>query len=235
MTIYSILVFSLVIILIIYSSYTTEGFQDTQPTIIGYFHVCQLGDWRRSFDLSMDTLKKYGLFHATKELRIGILSETGAYEDDPRFHDPKLSIVYSGTLSEYERPTLLHMRENSFKDPSDTLYYYVHTKGIKHFNTKNEPALITWINSMLHWNFELWRDAVKILETYETYGIHYGGKHYSGNFWWATAKHIQKLPATIPDYYTAPEDWVLLNKDGMYCAYNCGEAFVSPYPQDFYQ
>jgi len=205
-----------------------------QPTIIGYFHVCQMGEWRRSFDLSMDTLKRHGLLDATQELRIGVLSKDG-FEDDKRFHHPKIKIIYTGKVSDYERPTLLHMKQSSLTDPSDTKYYYLHTKGIRHFNTKNEEAIVTWIKSMLYWNFVRWRDAVSILDTHETYGCHYlTGRHYSGNFWWATAEHIQKLPDTIHEHYNGPEDWILKNDDRMYCAYNCGDDFIVPYPKDLY-
>ena len=36
--------------------------------------------------------------------------------------------------------------------------------------------------------------------------------YYSGNFWWTNKYHLTKLPDKIDTYYTAPEDWILLNK-----------------------
>jgi hypothetical protein len=233
-TVHLLILIAALLVFIYANSKLKEGFQESN--IIGYFHVCQLGEWKRSFDTSMEVLKTYGLFDATTELRIGILNESGKYEDDPRFKDPKIKIIYIGKPSEYERPTLFHMRDSSFKDPSNTLYYYLHTKGIKHFNTVKEKPLLFWLNSMLDCNFKLWKNAVKVLETHDTYGCNYNDVHYVGNFWWATAKHIQKLPATMPAYYTAPEDWVLLNKENMYCSNNCIDDgnYVVPYPRDMY-
>ena len=203
------------------------------PTnIIGYMHVCQKDKWTKSYDMLMSSIKKYGLYDKMKELRIGVVNDSGVLIPDERLNDPKIKIIYVGTNVEYERPTLLHMKHS--KDGDDTMYFYLHTKGIRHFGTKNEDAVLKWINDLLYWNIQLWRNAVFKLSKYETYGCNYKNIHYSGNFWWATKKHINKLPSTIPDYYTAPEDWILVNKDNMYCVNNCGKQFKRPYPKDFY-
>ena len=119
-------------------------------------------------------------------------------------------------------------------DKLGTLYYYLHTKGIRHFGKKYEYSVVDWIESMLYWNIELWEEAVSKLQTYETYGCHYNNLHYAGNFWWSTAEHIKKLSDQIPDYYTAPEDWILTNKENIYCANNCGDDFVMPYDPEMY-
>jgi hypothetical protein len=78
------------------------------------------------------------------------------------------------------------------------------------------------------------KKSFNTLKKYETYDCNYNKIHYSGNFWWSTIKHIKKLPNYIEDYYTAPEDWILINKDNMYCENNCNDNFKSPYPDNFY-
>ena len=45
---------------------------------------------------------------------------------------------------------------------------------------------------------------------------------YSGNFWWSRGSHISTLPSHIEDYYTAPEDWILKKKDGIFQAFSSG-------------
>jgi len=206
----------------------------SKPNIIGYIHVCQKGGWKKSFRLLMKYLKQYGLYDNVKEIRIGVINDTGILIQDEILNDEKIRIVYVGKSEEYERPTLLHMKQSSYTDDSNTLYFYLHTKGIKHFDTKFENVVVNWIEDMLYWNIQLWENAIETLRNYETYGCNYNGYHYAGNFWWANVQHLQKLPQTIPDGYTAPEDWILTNKDNLYCVHNCGDNFVDPYPQELY-
>lgn len=206
----------------------------SNKNIIGYIHVCQKGDWTKSYDIIMKYIKKYGLYENINELRIGIVNDTGNIIHDPRFDDNKIKIIYVDKSDNYERPTLLHMKKFANIDSDNTIYFYLHTKGIRHFNTKNEYVVIKWIKDMLYWNIQLWKNAVDKLDKYDTYGCNFNGTHYSGNFWWTTKQHVQKLDDIIPAYYTAPEDWIATNKDNLYCCNNCKDSFISPYPDDFY-
>lgn len=202
--------------------------------IIGYIHVCQKGQWEKSFDLLMDSIKTSKLYANTHEIRIGVVS-TSEMIDNVRFNDSKIKIIHRGKDTSYERPTLLHMKKSSSTDPKGTLYYYLHTKGIRWFQTKHEAEVVKWIKSMLTCNIINWREAVSILKQKETYGCNYNNIHYAGNFWWATRDHIRKLSDKIPKYYTAPEDWVLTNDDNLYCANNCGTTFKLPYSDNLYK
>lgn len=219
---------------IISFSYHREFFNNNSNTIIGYFHICQKENWEKSFDLIFNTIKQHGLYDAMKEIRLGIVNDHGNIINDFRFKDPKIKIIYVGKSDEYERPTLLHMKTSALDDPEKTLYFYLHTKGIRHYNTKNEEKIMKWIRDMLYWNIEQWKNAVKILQNKETYGCNYNGVHYSGNFWWASREHINKLPEKIGEKYTDPEDWILKNNDNMYCANNCSENYKPPYPDNLY-
>lgn len=229
---YVIIIILFIFIILFYNNF--DYFSDQNNNIICYFHICQKDGWKKSFDLSMDVIKKYGLYEYTKEFRVGIVNDNSILIDDIRFNDPKIKIIFVKSSNEYERPTLLHMKTSSYNDPTGTLYYYLHTKGIRHFNTSKEDIVINWINQMLHWNIEKWEHAISILKTYETYGCNYNNTHYSGNFWWTTAEHIKKLPDTIEDDYLSPENWILKNKDNMYCVHNCSENYKAMYPDGFY-
>ena len=90
--------------------------------IIGYIHVCQRGQWKRSFQLLINSIKKSGLYDQTHVIRIGIVNDTATMIDDPIFYDTKFRIVYVGKSEEYERPTLIHMRKKSEEDPEGTVY-----------------------------------------------------------------------------------------------------------------
>ncbi len=224
--------------------------------IIGYIHICQLQEsteyqkdgWKRSFDMIMDKVRSSGLYDQTTIIRLSVLSDT-PFEDDERFHDPKMTIVYKGHSSEYERPTLYHIKQQADIDPPETFYFYLHTKGIKHFGTPAEPYVIDWINLLLYWNVERWDNAIHILSyNYWTYGCNFTGIHYSGNFWWSRPNHIKRLASHIPDYYSAPEDWVTMLYYGQtvipvhgefYSVFNSGLEgmghYSNPYPASNYR
>jgi hypothetical protein len=190
-------------------------------TIIGYIHICQKGDWTRSLRMLMDSIKQSGLYQQTSVIRLGVLNDTGVLKEDEILNDSKFQIVYIGKSAEYERPTLLHMRKSAENDDAEnTMYYYLHTKGIKHFGTNLEACVVDWINCMLYWNIEEWRYAVEQLKTYATYGCMDNGHYYSGNFWWARRDHIVKLPNTIKPEYMAPETWIQTVRNNKFSAYN---------------
>ena len=104
--------------------------------IIGYIHVCQKGDWVRSLRMLTDAIRLSGLYETTHIIRIGIVNDEGKIVDNDILNDDKFEIHYFGKSSKYERPTLLHMRTKTRDDPEDTMYYYLHTKGIKQFRRK---------------------------------------------------------------------------------------------------
>lgn len=180
-------------------------------------HICQKGQWIRSLNMLVDSIKKSGLYEETTVIRLGVVNDNGGLIPNELLNDPKMHVIYVGKSSEYERPTLLHMRKYSEIDPEDTKYYYLHTKGIRHFGNLAESYVIDWINLMLYWNIEQWKLAVKQLDSSDTYGCNCHRKghdqsttdtHYSGNFWWATVQHIRRLPSVIGTRYNDPEFWI---------------------------
>jgi len=226
--------------------------KENKINIIGYIHICQKEGWKRSYDMIMEKVKESGLYDMATEIRLSVVSDDGVFQDDPRFYDTenKNKIVYKGRSEEYERPTLLLMKSQSREDEENTLYFYLHTKGLGHFGTEREPYVLDWINLMLYWNVERWKTAVSILqrEEYWTYGCNHTGIHYSGNFWWSKRSHFERLSDTIPDYYTAPEDWVTMLYWGQmtvpihrefYSVFNSGLEgmghYSNPYPDKNYR
>lgn len=181
--------------------------------IIVYIHICQIGEWTRSFHMIMDAIRESRLYNAATEFRLGVLTDKPGV-DLSLFNDPKFRIIYEGRPEEYERPTLLHMRRSAVEsDPLDTKYFYCHTKGVRWFGTPTEPFIIDWIRLLIYWNIERWVNAEDIVGKYDTYGCnYYRGKtyppHYSGNFFWTTPHHLKTLPDTIGPAYNDPEFWL---------------------------
>jgi hypothetical protein len=191
--------------------------------IFGYFHICQKDGWQKSFDIIFSQIKNSGLYDVTKEIRIGIVNDVGYVIDDIRLNDEKFKIIFCNPSSEYERPTLYHMRINADVDQGENYYWYVHSKGITYFGKDNESCIIDWINFLLYWNIVKWKLALKMLSKYDTYGCNAICKqHYSGNFWWTKSCHLKDLPVFIDEYYTAPEDYICKKNDKMFNIYSSG-------------
>lgn len=174
--------------------------------VIIYIHICQCGDWKRSFDMLWEALTESTLYNYATEIRLTILVCSIGYEDvntavlvynatveDSRFLLDKVKIIHYGYDAEYERSTLLHMRKSSCTDSENAVYLYLHTKGIRHFGTPAESSVVRWINAMLVCNVYKWEKAISLLYELkiDTYGCWFNGRHYAGNFWWASRKHIQ--------------------------------------------
>ena len=187
--------------------------------IIGYIHICQKGEWKRSFNMLINSIRQSNLYDNTSVIRIGIVNDGSSLIKDSILQDSKFQVMYLGKSTQYERPTLLHMRASANTDPADTLYYYLHTKGLRHFGKKEEPNVISWINLMLYWNIIRWKYATEILKTFSTYGCEFIGNHYSGNFWWATSSHIKLLPNRIETFYVAPEYWICKVMNKPFCSF----------------
>jgi hypothetical protein len=194
----------------------------------------------------MNKIKESGLYNNLTEIRCGILNDEGMVDNLLLFKDPKIKIIHVGYPQEYERPTLLHMR-NSIDTNKDEKYFYCHTKGIKWFGTPMEERVMDWINLLIYWNIERWRDAVKALDTHDTYGCNFWKNnidypdHYSGNFYWVTSNHLSKLNKTIEPQYHAPEFWIF-NTSQSYNYYNAystgleaGAHYENPYPAHLYK
>ena len=194
-------------------------------TII-YLHICQKGQWKRSFNMIFNKIKESGLYNNVNEIRCCILNDIGTVIDDIVLNDEKIKIIYLGHSDQYERATLLHMRNAN--DDINTKYLYCHTKGIQWFGTQLEDRVVDWINLLIYWNIERWRDVQ--LESYDTYGCNLYIKdnefplHYSGNFFWVRKTHLNKLNKTIGPEYYEPEFWLFNTTEYYTClnAYSSG-------------
>lgn len=77
---------------------------------------------------------------------------------------------------------------------------YLHTKGVSWIGRDPTYTYIKdWKNLMLYFNVEKWKDCINALnDNFETVGVNWNTEHsyphYSGNFWWAKASYIKKLP-----------------------------------------
>ena len=212
--------------------------------IIGYIHICQIGNWYTSLSMIFNKIKESGLYNIVDEIRCGILNNYLEIIECDILNDPKIKIIYIGHPYEYERPTLLHMRKSSETD-INTKYFYLHTKGLRWFGTDKEQNIVDWIKLLLYWNIENYKNAIDILNNYDTYGCNFyeddcnWPSHYSGNFFWVKNSHLKLLDQYIGHGYNDPEFWLCSKKGNFYNAYSSGLEgmghYDNPYPEYIYK
>ena len=165
------------------------------------------------------------------------IMESGLYEDvdsinlellgDPNIHFniPKANINYNGeNVHQWEFPTLYKIIEHCKNNPNDNILY-LHTKGSS--NSIKVPEF-QWIEDVrryqLYWNVTKYKDSLEWLKDYDTCGaelIFNPVRHYSQNFWWARASHINTLvdPMEYPlifDLRHQCEFWIGTNENARY-------------------
>jgi hypothetical protein len=122
----------------------------------------------------------------------------------------------------YERFTLLKIK--NYINPDDKVLY-IHTKGITRYHTHLYSNINDWVNLMDYFLIYNYSICLNVLETFETVGINYhphvtnNSPHYSGNYWWCTAKYFLSLNDYIPDDYYAPEFYLFSQRPRYLCLF----------------
>lgn len=92
----------------------------------------------------------------------------------------------------FEFPTIELLREFAATH-EDWFVLYLHTKGV----SRPQQSIDDWRACMLHWMVGRWQECVaKLANGYDAVGINVVDtplRHFQGNFWWATTKHIRTL------------------------------------------
>lgn len=112
-------------------------------------------------------------------------------------------IDHDATPEEYELSTLNELKNYCNKSNESFKVLYLHHKGASRLRTRKHANITDWRNYMMYFNVDLWQDCVSALDLgYDTAGVEWTEnpkfpKHYSGNFWWATADYIRSLPDIV--------------------------------------
>jgi GR25 family glycosyltransferase involved in LPS biosynthesis len=118
-------------------------------------------------------------------------------------------IEYSRDASRGEVPTLELVR--AFAGAHDAArILYLHTKGASH--DRPYASVADWRALMLHFLVDRHEDALAALAANDAVGCNLTERphrHFSGNFWWANARHLKALPHLAGGDRHAAEWWVL--------------------------
>jgi len=144
---------------------------------------------------------------------------------DITFDVPKSKITYNGlNVHQWEFPTLYKIIEYCKQNP-DANILYLHTKGSS--NGVQVPEY-QWIENVrryhLYWNVTKYKGSLNFLKEYDVVGaelIYNPVRHFSQNFWWSRATHINELqhPKKMPlifDERHQCEFWIGTNLNSKY-------------------
>lgn len=206
------------------------------PKLRVFIHVCTIGHWQQVLERQLNRIKASGLYDVCDSISLGVLGLGDLRPVTDVF--PKATVLFQEpNTSFYERPTLLKLHECCVLNPEDTLVLYLHSKGVTH--SGDRLANVTdWCMLMEYFLIERWQDCVVALQDHDVCGVNWRTNpvpHFSGNFWWATAKYISRLPGDIGQDYFAPEFWIGLQLPKVR---NFHESHIihyhAPYPESKY-
>lgn len=171
--------------------------------LVGFYHLCQRGEWRNIFAEYVAQCRASGLAEALSNVYVTVLG------NEPLELEPPFREIYrSANLAEMEFPALAFMHAYSCLHP-DTTIFYAHSKGVLHPGDKHTRD---WREYMVWGCIERWRDCVaQLREGADMAGVewHEGGwpvgskkpkvqvktGFWAGNFWWARAEYLKRLPS----------------------------------------
>ena len=170
-------------------------------SIIGFYHICMVHNWKAVVDEQINELVQYGLMDACESIQIGALGspENKKVLEKKIAKYPKFSIKYFDTdITKYEFPTL-HLIEEECKK-NEFYGFYFHTKGVSY---NGHSGGTHWRHHMNYYNLELWQHCVdrlkaganlcgvKLLEKSQK---HVNPTHYSGNFFHFRSEYVETCP-----------------------------------------
>ena len=146
-------------------------------------------------------------------------------------------------LLDYEFSTLDILRKYCTDNPCNICY--IHTKGA---STNSNICIDEWRQYMLYFNLGKAGLISHILEKYDACGVDLVNTpttHFSGNFWWSTAQHINslqaphELPVILSERHKC-EFWICSNPQGKYYSLHNSNIDVysrhlTRYPRNIYE
>jgi predicted O-methyltransferase YrrM len=159
----------------------------------GFLHVCCMGAFREVTWEIVHALLESGLYNRSVAIQLGVLGDDAQQLVVETLIRPfeRFRIAFrSSDIGKYEFPTLGLLQDvcQTWTGP----VYYLHTKGVTH--SPYDQYIRYWRQLMLDevvTNHEL---CLAELTAADAVGTNWRGNHYSGNFWWAQASHIRRLP-----------------------------------------
>ncbi len=240
--------------------YNHETFMKANPNfykeypIYIFMHVCNLHNGIQIFNDQLKSIIDSGLYDKCKNILVCIV---GKNFELPISKYNKLILLYQDDNPKYyEVKTINHIKYICDKISDNSRILYVHTKGVR--KNGDEVCVRSWRKLLEYYTIVNHDIALQYLRNnYDTVGSNVINMspstnpdtrylyavnpkhffHYSGNFWWTTAKHVRRLPMLQHDprkdaisTRCRAENWILSalpHMSGFEMYYN--KNYVHPY------
>lgn len=196
-----------------------KGMDRPLVPVYGLYFVCCMGTYQQIVREQMETARQSGLLKRTRKLVCFICMYKPEIMEliQPYMGDTDIEIIKTAE-NLYERYALENFRAH-VPMGDDFYLYYFHSKGVSrdprrmpvmHERRKNLDFYVLQKYAVcIHW-LEHGYDAVGAsLSLYPTL-------HFSGNFWWTTSRHLDRLPKSTRPTYLGPEMYICSIPDAKY-------------------
>lgn len=170
-----------------------------------FYHVYADGEWEEPVNEHYTALIQHGLADNLKGFYLGIVGSDENRQDVKALTESYGLDYYVRAESPHawEQLTLEALRRHCTVNDGNVLY--AHSKSA----ANHTPINIGWRSSMCYYNVVKWEDALAHLEAADTVGCHWvNDAMWGGNYWWATARHIRRLPPLKHQNRWQAEEWI---------------------------
>ena len=173
--------------------------------IIGAWHIARIGEhWYNIARQQLDKLCTSGLMDATDHIIVNLAGFQGYSVPDFLYGQKKIVIASSSIIEEDIRPLLRNLQEQAKQNPTAKMFH-IHGKGATTGTFSPPNAVDYWREYMTYFTIDRWQDCVAALESSdvcgvewrpnkETFDIDRPGGHFTGTFFWLTAKYLSTCP-----------------------------------------
>lgn len=181
------------------------------PHVTGYLHVALMNGVSGVMVAAEmhGRLLQSGMYRKTDRIKIAVVGDPSQIFPLVELLSPynKYSIeLFSEDITLWEWPTL-DMLKLDCDNGYDGHLWYMHTKGASQAGRQPTPSTVHIYKNVAAWRgsmFDQMASLDRVPEGYSAAGAflrpnHGVGRHFSGNFWWATADHIRSIPEASTD------------------------------------
>jgi hypothetical protein len=182
-----------------------------------FYHIAQMGLGAFIYQSQIHRLYTSGLIQVADYIHFGVNG------DQELFNVPDKAVIIQNQNWKEETETMIALKDFAYKNPEHKILYF-HTKGV----SKGTLIANAWRLMMEYFVIDKWKDCVELLNNYDCVGANLnsvgetlwsngtttkpveGTYNFTGNFWWANAKHIQTLNHKFleSDYRIDRELWI---------------------------
>lgn len=187
--------------------------------IYGLYFCCCYGNYLSIVKEQIQILCDSGLYNETKTILFFVTlytSDNIELQKLVSLYDIKNKFIFITSEENMYEKFAINNYKTYISDENYYLYYF-HTKGISR-NSDENPIFSNRRKILNFYTISKYKINLLLLKQYDAVGCSlslYPLKHFSGNFWWSTSNHLNKLKK-VNNGYLSPEMYICSEKEGKY-------------------